>query len=68
MEISVAATERGSHLEAVESELSVVNQRLDTLYEALETGRLDLEDLAPRIRALRKPPGTSSSLEDRLGG
>ena len=38
---------------ALDSELKEVNTRLAKLYDALETGKLDLDDLAPRIRELR---------------
>ena len=40
-------------LEAVTAELTEVNHRLDRLYDALETGKLTLGDLAPRIQQLR---------------
>ena len=40
-------------LETIDTELRDVNSRLARLYDALETGRLDMSDLAPRIRELR---------------
>ena len=35
-------------------QLSQTDERLGRLYEALETGKLDLDDLAPRIKGLRE--------------
>jgi site-specific DNA recombinase len=52
-EMDSFATGYRSRLEAVESELADVNRRLGHLYDALETGKLSLEDLAPRIQNLR---------------
>lgn len=49
----VADVSRG-RLECVLSELNDVNQRLERLYDALETGSLKLADLAPRIQHLRE--------------
>jgi len=40
-------------LDAVDTELNDVITRLSKLYDALETGKLSLDDLAPRIRELR---------------
>ncbi|MEX0762645.1 MAG: recombinase family protein [Dehalococcoidia bacterium] len=39
---------------ATEERLADVRKRLDRLYEAIETGHVGLEDLAPRVRALRE--------------
>ena len=36
----------------VDSQLADVNRRLEKLYDALETGQLNLNDLAPRIKEL----------------
>ena len=35
------------------NEISGITVRLDRLYDALETGKVTLEDLAPRIKQLR---------------
>ena len=43
--------QRREHLKRQGAE---VNRRLDRLYEALETGALSLDDLAPRIKELRE--------------
>jgi hypothetical protein len=40
-------------LDAIDAELSDVEIRLSKLYDALETEKLSLDDLAPRIKALR---------------
>jgi site-specific DNA recombinase len=40
-------------LEGIESELGNVNLRLDRHYDALETGKLSLDELAPRIKQLK---------------
>ena len=39
--------------DAVDAELNDVSMRLLKLYEALETGKLSLDDLAPRIKELK---------------
>ena len=49
-----AADASKERLECILSELNGVNQRLERLYEALETGSLKLADLAPRIQRLRE--------------
>ena len=58
------------HLESVIAELSNVNQRLEHLYDALETGSLELADLAPRIQQLRQQQeqlsATRLELENKL--
>jgi site-specific DNA recombinase len=40
-------------LDAIDAELNDVEARLSKLYDALETEKLSLDDLAPRIKALR---------------
>ena len=40
-------------LAVINVQLEDVRRRLHKLYDALETGRLDLEDLAPRIKELK---------------
>jgi hypothetical protein len=56
----VAATEdRG----AIEAKLAAARRKLARLYDALESGMLTLEDLAPRIQTWREK---ASSLEDAL--
>ena len=52
-EITRAKDEREDKLAAVDRQTGDVEARLDKLYNALETGKLELEDLAPGIKALR---------------
>jgi hypothetical protein len=40
-------------LDAIDADLRDVTARLSRLYDALETGKLELDDLAPRIRELK---------------
>ena len=40
-------------LTVIINEIAIVLGRLDRLYDALETGKVDIEDLAPRIKELR---------------
>ena len=40
-------------LEVIDAELKDVRSRLDKLYDALETGKLSMDDLAPRIKELK---------------
>ena len=39
---------------SLDKELMEANHRLSRLYDALETGKLALDDLAPRIQELRR--------------
>ena len=52
-DIGSAGADRSSRRDAIEVEIKDVGQRLSRLYDALETGQLTLDDLAPRIRSLR---------------
>ena len=40
-------------LDAIDTELNDIRARLSRLYDALETGKLSLDDLSPRIKELR---------------
>jgi hypothetical protein len=40
-------------LDDIDLEINNVNVRLDKLYDALETGKLNLDELAPRIKQLK---------------
>ena len=44
----------GEKLDAIDAELNDVEIRLSKLYDALETERIGLNDLAPRIKELRR--------------
>ena len=53
-EMDTASTQWREHLEAIEREVAEVGKRLGRLYEALETGKLGIYDLAPRIHDLKQ--------------
>ncbi|GAG98446.1 unnamed protein product, partial [marine sediment metagenome] len=53
-EMDAAAGEYRERLNVISVEIDNVNQRLERLYDALETGSLQLSDLAPRIQRLRQ--------------
>jgi hypothetical protein len=44
----------GEHLDSIDQELAEVGKCLRRLYEALETGKLGLDHLVPRIHELRQ--------------
>ena len=52
-ELRAALDGLDQRLEHLAGQQVEVNKRLERLYEALETGALSLEDLAPRIKELR---------------
>ncbi len=49
-------------LSLILNEMGDVNSRLERLYDAIETGKVELDDLAPRIRQLRT---RQEQLQDR---
>ena len=53
-EMDAQASEYRDRLDTVIREIDETNHRLSRLYDALETGSLTMEDLAPRIRDLRQ--------------
>ena len=53
-EMDASAGEYRTRLDTVAAEINNVNSRLERLYDALETGALQLADLAPRIKELRQ--------------
>jgi site-specific DNA recombinase len=53
-EMDAQASEYRERLDTVIHETDETNHRLSRLYDALETGSLTMEDLAPRIRDLRQ--------------
>ena len=53
-EMDAATGNYRERLNVIFSEIDNVNQRLERLYDALETGSLRLTDLAPRIQRLRQ--------------
>ena len=40
----------GDRLNAIDSDMNAVRLRLSRLYNAIETGKVSLDDLAPRIK------------------
>ena len=52
-ELDAAAHEQKDRMKVLEGELADIQRRLDRLYDALETGKLILDDLSPRIQHLR---------------
>ena len=52
-ELQALSASLNDRLEVIDLELRDVKARMARLYEALETGKLDLDDLAPRIKELR---------------
>ena len=52
-ELQTFSASLNDRLEVVDAELRDSRARLAKLYEALETGKLELDDLAPRIKELR---------------
>ncbi len=53
-EMDSLAIEYRQRLDNVIDEIADVDRRLERLYDALETGRIQLADLAPRIQQLRQ--------------
>jgi site-specific DNA recombinase len=53
-EMDSLAIEYRQRLDNVINEIADVDRRLERLYDALETGRIQLADLAPRIQQLRQ--------------
>ena len=53
-EMDTAADDYRERLSVISAEIDSVNRRLERLYDALETGSLQLADLAPRIQRLRQ--------------
>jgi site-specific DNA recombinase len=61
-QMDAAASEYRYKLETVQEEISDVDRRLGRLYDAIETGKLNLEDLSSRIKQLK---GRKEQLEAR---
>ena len=69
-EMDACAADYKNQLESVEVEMLDVSRRLGKLYDALETGVIDLQELAPRIKELRDRQEslalTKMDLEDKF--
>ncbi len=53
-EMDSLAIDYRQHLDSVADEIADVDRRLERLYDALETGKIQLADLVPRIQQLRQ--------------
>ena len=53
-ELEGSLAEVESRVAALDNKLDDIDARLQRLYDAFETGKLDLDDLAPRIKELRE--------------
>ena len=61
-EMDSASKSYQNELGLILNEMGDVNSRLERLYDAIETGKVELDDLAPRIRQLRT---RQEQLQDR---
>lgn len=52
-EMDGASRSYRDELDATSNEIINISHRLEHLYDAMETGKIDLDDLAPRIHELR---------------
>jgi len=52
-DVDSAAVNYRDGLDSVSDEITGINSRLEKLYDALETGKIGLDDLSPRIQQLR---------------
>ena len=59
-ELQLASSHLRERLDIIDAELRDVGARLAKLYDALETGKLELDDLAPRIKELKTRQGELS--------
>ncbi len=66
-EMASLNSERQKRVLVVEGELHKVESRLDRLYEALDTGSLDLDDLVPRIKSQRQKHEQLMESKERIG-
>ena len=64
--MDAAASGYHKHLESINGELVDVNRRLERLYDALETSKLELSDLTPRIQVLRQRQDQLQSAKEEL--
>jgi len=67
-ELDSMSREYGERLGVIEAELAGVNRRLGRLYDALEMGKVSLDDLSPRIQHLRHRQDQLRAAREELGG
>ncbi len=65
-ELQASSNALKEQMDVLDTELRDIRARLDRHYEALETGQLDLEDLAPRIREIRDSQGQLEEARNRF--
>ena len=53
-EMDTSVVKYREELDVISGGITEINCRLERLYDALETGKIELDDLSPRIRQLRK--------------
>jgi site-specific DNA recombinase len=53
-EMDTSVVEYREELDIISAGITGINSRLERLYDALETGKIGLDDLSPRIRQLRQ--------------
>ena len=53
-EMDTSVVKYREELDIISAGITGINSRLDRLYDALETGKIELDDLSPRIRQLRQ--------------
>ena len=53
-ELSVSLVQVKQRLETLDDQIGDVDRRLERLYDALETGKVELDDLVPRLKELRQ--------------
>ena len=53
-EMDTSVMKYREELDVISAGITGINSRLERLYDALETGKIELDDLSPRIRYLRR--------------
>ena len=53
-EMDASVVKYREELDIISAGITGINSRLERLYDALETGKIELDDLSPRIRQLRQ--------------
>ena len=65
-EFQSASSRLKDQQDAIDAELRDIQERLSRLYDAIETGKIRLDDLAPRIKELRNKQDELSKASLRL--
>ena len=56
-ELEASLIQTKERMGGLDSQLEDIDRRLERLYDAVETGKVDLDDLAPRLRELKTKQG-----------